>query len=101
MNQTVYFIAFGGEETGLDGSWRWLTDNQNIHDQIVVAINLDCIASGDRLLTTALPQHRWIFDALPPSPCVEEMPAQLFDAARGDDISFPCRRYPGVPHLRA
>lgn len=55
LNQTVYFIAFGGEETGLEGSTRWLADNPDLHDRIVVAINLDCIASGDRLLTTALP----------------------------------------------
>jgi len=97
LNQTVYFIAFGGEETGLDGSRRWLADNPDLHGRTVVAINLDCIASGDRLLITALPQHRGILDALPPSACVEETPAQLLDAARGDEISF---RAAGIPALR-
>ncbi|NMA89313.1 MAG: Zn-dependent exopeptidase M28, partial [Methanoculleus bourgensis] len=45
LNRTVYFIAFGGEETGLEGSRRWLADNPDLHDRIVAAINLDCIAS--------------------------------------------------------
>ncbi|WP_054847618.1 M28 family peptidase [Methanoculleus chikugoensis] len=84
LNRTVYFIAFGGEETGLEGgSTRWLADNPDLHDRIVAAINLDCIASGDRLLATTLPQHRWTLDLLPPSACIEETPARLLDAARG------------------
>jgi len=97
LNSTVYFIAFGGEETGLDGSRRWLSDNPDLHDRIVAAINLDCIASGDRLLATTLPQHRWILGALPPSACIEETPARLLDAARGDEHAF---RAAGIPVLR-
>lgn len=97
LNQTVYFIAFGGEETGLEGSRRWLADNPDLHDRIVVAINLDCIASGDRLLATTLPQHRWTLDLLPPSACIEETPARLLDAARGDEHAF---RAAGIPALR-
>jgi len=97
LNRTVYFIAFGGEETGLDGSRRWLADNPDLHDRIVAAINLDCIASGDRLLATVLPQHRWILDALPPSACIEETPARLLDVARGDEHAF---RAAGIPALR-
>ncbi len=97
LNHTVYFIAFGGEETGLDGSRRWLADNPDLHDRIVAAINLDCIASGDRLLTTALPQHRWILGALPPSECIEETPERLLDIARGDEHAF---RALGIPVLR-
>ena len=97
LNQTVYFIAFGGEETGLDGSRRWLADNPDLHDRIVVAINLDCVASGDRLLATVLPQHRWILDALPPSACIKETPARLLDAARGDEHAF---RAAGIPTIR-
>ena len=95
LNQTTYFIAFGGEETGLEGSTRWLADNPDLHDRIVAAINLDCIASGDRLLATALPQHRWTLDLLPP--CIEETPARLLDAARGDEHAF---RAAGIPALR-
>ena len=97
LNQTIYFITFGGEETGLEGSTRWLADNPDLHDRIVVAINLDCIASGDRLLTTALPQHRWILDALPPSACIEETPEQLLLLAREDAHAF---RATGIPVLR-
>lgn len=97
LNQTVYFIAFGGEETGLDGSRRWLSDNPDLHDRIAVAINLDCIASGDRLLAAALPQHRWVLDALPPSGCLGETPARLLDAARGDEHAF---RAAGIPTIR-
>jgi len=97
LNQTVYFIAFGGEETGLEGSRRWLADNPDLHDRIVAAINLDCIASGDRLLATTLPQHRWILDVLPPSGCIEETPARLLDAARGDEHAF---RAAGIPTIR-
>ena len=97
LNQTVYFIAFGGEETGLDGSRRWLSDNPDLHDRIVVAINLDCIASGDRLQATALPQHRWILDALPPSACLGETPAQSLAEAQGDEHAF---RLAGIPALR-
>ena len=97
LNRTVYFIAFGGEETGLDGSRRWLADNPDRHSRIVAAINLDCIASGDRLLATVLPQHWWILDALPPSGCIEETPARLLDAARGDEHAF---RAAGIPTIR-
>jgi len=97
LNRTVYFIAFGGEETGLEGSTRWLADNPDLHDRIVAAINLDCVASGDRLLATALPQHRWTLDALPPSACIEETPERLLDAARGDEHAF---RAAGIPALR-
>lgn len=97
LNRTVYFIAFGGEETGLEGSTRWLADNPDLHDRIVAAINLDCIASGDRLLATTLPQHRWTLDLLPPSACIEETPARLLDAARGDEHAF---RAAGIPALR-
>jgi len=95
LNRTVYFIAFGGEETGLEGSRRWLADNPDLHDRIVAAINLDCIASGDHLLATTLPQHRWILDVLPP--CIEETPARLLDAARGDEHAF---RAAGIPTIR-
>ncbi|WP_083608736.1 M28 family metallopeptidase [Methanoculleus chikugoensis] len=97
LNHTVYFIAFSGEETGLEGSTRWLADNPDLHDRIVAAINLDCIASGDRLLASTLPQHRWILGALPPSACIEETPEQLLDAARGDEHAF---RAAGIPALR-
>jgi hypothetical protein len=97
LNQTTYFIAFGGEETGLEGSTRWLADNPDLHDRIVAAINLDCIASGDRLLATALPQHRWTLDALPPSACIEETPERPLDIARGDGHAF---RAAGIPALR-
>lgn len=97
LNRTVYFIAFGGEETGLEGSMRWLADNPDLHDRIVAAINLDCVASGDRLLATTLPQHRWLLDALPPSACLEETPAGLLDAARGDELAF---RAAGIPTIR-
>lgn len=97
LNHTVYFIAFGGEETGLEGSRRWLADNPDLHDRIVVAINLDCIASGDRLLATTLPQHRWTLDLLPPSACIEETPERLLDAARGDELTF---RAAGIPTIR-
>ncbi len=95
LNHTVYFIAFGGEETGLEGSTGWLADNPDLHDRIIAAINLDCVASGDRLLATALPQHRWILDLLPS--CIEETPERLLDAARGDEHAF---RAAGIPALR-
>ena len=95
LNHTVYFIAFGGEETGLEGSTRWLADNPDLHNRIIAAINLDCVASGDRLLATALPQHRWILDLLPS--CIEETPERLLDAARGDEHAF---RAAGIPALR-
>lgn len=97
LNRTVYFIAFGGEEAGLDGSRRWLSDNPDLHDRIAAAINLDCIASGDRLLATVLPQHRWILDALPPSGCIKEAPEQLLLLAREDAHAF---RATGIPVLR-
>jgi len=95
LNHTVYFIAFGGEETGLEGSTRWLADNPDLHNRIIAAINLDCVASGDRLLATALPQHRWILNLIPP--CIEETPERLLDAARGDEHAF---RAAGIPALR-
>lgn len=96
LNRTVYFIAFGGEEAGLEGSKRWLADNPDLHDRMVVAINLDCVASGDRLLVTALPQHRWVLKALPQSACIEEKPAQLLDAAKGDDHAFRAAMIPAL-----
>jgi len=97
LNHTVYFIAFGGEETGLEGSTRWLADNPDLRDRIVAAVNLDCIASGDRLLASTLPQHRWILGALPPSACIEETPEQLLDISRGDGHAF---RDAGIPTIR-
>ena len=97
LNRTVCFIAFGGEEIGLEGSKQWLADNPDLHDRIVAAINLDCVASGDRLLATTLPQHRWLLEALPISTCIEEAPAKLLDAARGDEHAF---RAAGIPAIR-
>lgn len=97
LNRTIYFVAFGGEETGLDGSTRWLADNPDLRDRIDVAINLDCVASGNRLLVSVLPQHRWILQALPPSGCVEEEPELPFDIARNDGHAF---RAAGIPALR-
>ncbi|QSZ68062.1 Zn-dependent exopeptidase M28 [Methanofollis aquaemaris] len=96
LNRSVYFIAFGGEETGLEGSRRWLADNPDLHDRIVLAINLDCVASGDRLQVTALPQHRWILGTFPPSACLEETTMPLLNLARGDDHTFRAARIPAV-----
>jgi hypothetical protein len=97
LNRTVYFVAFGGEETGLDGSTRWLADNPDLRDRIEVAVNLDCVASGDRLLVSVLPQHRWVLEALPPSACIGEEPELPFDIARDDGHAF---RAAGIPVLR-
>ncbi|QYZ80050.1 Zn-dependent exopeptidase M28 [Methanofollis formosanus] len=96
LNRSVYFIAFGGEETGLDGSRRWLADNPDLHDRIVLAINLDCVASGDRLQVTALPQHRWILGTFPPSACLEETTMPPLNLARGDDHTFRAAMIPVV-----
>ncbi len=97
LNSTIYFIAFGGEETGIDGSRRWLSDNPDLHDKIIAAINLDCVASGNRLLATVLPQHRWLLEALPPSGCIEETQEQLLLLAREDAHAF---RAAGIPVIR-
>ncbi|WP_342676215.1 hypothetical protein [Methanofollis sp. UBA420] len=34
-----------------------LADNPDLHDRLIVATNLDCMASGNRLLVTTLSQH--------------------------------------------
>ncbi len=61
-----------------------------------MAINLDCVASGNRLLVTTLPQHRWVLKALPPSACIEEKPVQLLDAAKGDAHAFRAAMIPAL-----
>lgn len=97
LNRTVYFIAFGGEETGLDGSRRWLADNPDLHDRIVFAISLDCVALGDRLHISVLPQHRWILNTLPSSTCLDEVTMHLPSAAaEGDEDSFRAAMIPAL-----
>ncbi|WP_342678020.1 M28 family metallopeptidase [Methanofollis sp. UBA420] len=87
LNRTLYFIAFSGEEDGMQGSQRWVGDHRDLHDLIVVAVNLDCIASGERLWVSALPQHRWFLGAIPPSACLDQAEAPVL-TSRGEEFSF-------------
>ncbi|MEA1895981.1 MAG: M20/M25/M40 family metallo-hydrolase [Euryarchaeota archaeon] len=61
FNRTIYFIAFSAEEFGLVGSKNWL-DNHEDKDNIVVMVNLDCVAYGDKLFMTYSPQCSWLED---------------------------------------
>ncbi|MDY0388191.1 MAG: M28 family peptidase, partial [Methanolobus sp.] len=63
FNRTVYFISYSGEEFGLLGSKSWLEENDNLKDDIVAVINLDCVASGDKLLMNS-PQY-WLLSIFP------------------------------------
>ncbi|WP_346434846.1 M28 family peptidase, partial [uncultured Methanoculleus sp.] len=73
LNRTVCFIAFSGEEVGLRGSADWLARHADLNEDIVAAVNLDCVARGDRLRIETLPQYRWVQDTAPESPVVEHM----------------------------
>jgi hypothetical protein len=61
FNRTIYFIAFSAEEFGLIGSKSWL-EKQEDKDNIVVMVNLDCVAYGDKLFMTYSPQCSWLKD---------------------------------------
>ncbi|MBA7544104.1 hypothetical protein ES705_36451 [subsurface metagenome] len=64
FNRTIYFIAFSGEEFGLLGSKSWLEKHEDLRDDIVAMINLDCVAYGDKLLMSS--PTRWLLDVFPP-----------------------------------
>lgn len=63
FNRTIYFISYSGEEFGLLGSESWLEENDNLRDDIVAVINLDCVALGDKLLIYS-PQY-WLLNIFP------------------------------------
>ena len=47
---TLKFIAFGAEETGLDGSYNYVVENYDeVSTKGIGMINLDMIAVGDVL----------------------------------------------------
>ncbi|WP_292405851.1 MULTISPECIES: M28 family metallopeptidase [unclassified Methanoculleus] len=68
LNRSVCFIAFSGEEVGLLGSADWLERHANLREEIVAAVNLDCVARGDELRVETLPQYRWMLNAVPEFP---------------------------------
>ncbi|MDY0388196.1 MAG: M28 family metallopeptidase [Methanolobus sp.] len=72
FNRTVYFISYSGEEFGLLGSKSWLEENDNLKDDIVAVVNLDCVASGDRLFMYTLNQHSWLLDAFTSKPNLQK-----------------------------
>jgi hypothetical protein len=63
LNRTIYFISYSGEEFGLLGSKYWLEENDELKDDIVAVINLDCVAMGDKLILSS-PQQ-WLLDIFP------------------------------------
>ena len=62
FNRTIYFIAFSAEEFGLIGSKSWLDNHEDNRDNIIVMVNLDCVAYGDKLFMTYSPQCSWLKD---------------------------------------
>ena len=74
LNRSVCFIAFSGEEVGLLGSADWLERHAILREEIVAAVNLDCVARGDELHIDTLPQYRWMLDAVPESPAIKTGP---------------------------
>jgi hypothetical protein len=94
LDRTIYFIAFSGEDVGLFGSKRWLGVHENRHDEIIAAINLDCVAYGDSLIARALPQHRWLYEWLPESGSITyERDSGAMNLV-GDEVSFQERHLP-------
>ncbi len=70
FNRTIYFIAFSGEEFGLLGSKSWLEKHEDLRDNIVAMINLDCVAYGDKLLMSS--PSRWLLDVFPPKASIDK-----------------------------
>ena len=70
FNRTLYFVAFSGEEFGLLGSESWLEKHEDLRDNIVAMINLDCVAYGDKLLMSS--PSRWLLDVFPPKANIDK-----------------------------
>ena len=85
LNRSVYFIAFSGEEIGLLGSANWLNHHVDVRDNIVAAINIDCVARGDELRVETLPQYRWILNSVPERPVISH---QIGSGLGGDHWCF-------------
>ena len=61
---TLRFIAFGSEETGLDGSWHYVAQLAAEElDSIRIVINLDVVGSGSYLLFRGR-NNRWVTEHL-------------------------------------
>lgn len=73
LNRTIYFIAYSGEEFGLLGSKSWLETNYMMKDNIVAAVNLDCVAYGGELWMYTLNQHNWLLDTFPSKTNLEKL----------------------------
>ena len=71
FNRTLYFVAFSGEEFGLLGSKSWLEKHEDLRDNIVAMINLDCVAYGDKLLMSS--PSRWLRDVFPPKASIDKI----------------------------
>jgi hypothetical protein len=73
LDRSVCFIAFSGEEVGLQGSADWLDRHADLAGDIIAAVNLDCVARGDELRVETLPQYHWILDTVPESPAINHL----------------------------
>ncbi|MFY1642499.1 M28 family metallopeptidase, partial [Methanoculleus bourgensis] len=73
LDRSVCFIAFSGEEVGLQGSADWLDRHADLAGDIIAAVNLDCVARGDELHVDTLPQYSWILDTVPESPAINHL----------------------------
>ncbi|QSZ68268.1 Zn-dependent exopeptidase M28 [Methanofollis aquaemaris] len=94
LDRTLCFIAFSGEDVGLFGSKKWLDAHEDCHDEIIAAINLDCVAYGDSLRAVALPQHRWLYEWLPESGSISYDRAA--GVAMGDEFRFQEHHLPVI-----
>lgn len=94
LDRTLCFIAFSGEDVGLFGSKRWLDAHEDRHDEIIAAINLDCVAYGDSLRAVALPQHRWLYEWLPESGSISY--DRAYGVATGDEFRFQEHHLPVI-----
>ncbi len=95
-DRTIYFIAFSGEDVGLFGSKRWLDAHEDRHDEIIAAVNLDCVAYGDSLRARALPQHRWLYEWLPESESITYERDFGDMSSVGDEVNFQERHLPAL-----
>ncbi|MBP2145536.1 hypothetical protein J2129_000990 [Methanofollis sp. W23] len=94
LDRTLYFIAFSGEDVGLFGSKKWLDAHEDRHDEIIAAINLDCVAYGDSLRAVALPQHRWLYEWFPESGSITY--DRAYGVATGDEFRFQEHHLPVI-----
>ncbi|GLI47410.1 M20/M25/M40 family metallo-hydrolase [Methanoculleus bourgensis] len=93
LDRSVYFIAFSGEEVGLQGSADWLDRHADLAGDIVAAVNLDCVARGDELRVETLPQYHWILDTVPESPAINHL---IGSSLGGDHQRFWERHIPAA-----